>query len=139
MIIDCNKCNKKFEIDQNLIPDKGRMLQCGNCDHQWFFKFNRTDKKNEDDEEIKFNDFVEDANDKELINKNDKSTIKQNKNKLNYFKLFVVLIISFIALILILETFKEYISLVLPDIKILLYNLYESLEDIKLFFIDLIN
>lgn len=139
MIIVCNKCNKKFEIDQNLIPAKGRMLQCGNCDHQWFFKFNITNEKNKDDEEIKFNDFVEEANDKELINKNDKSIKKQNKNKLNYFKFFFVLIISFIALILILETFKEYISLVLPDIKILLHNLYESLEDIKLFFIDLIN
>jgi predicted Zn finger-like uncharacterized protein len=38
MIISCDNCNKKFDIDSNLIPDKGRLLQCANCDHKWFFK-----------------------------------------------------------------------------------------------------
>ena len=38
MIITCNNCNKKFDIDSNLIPDKGRSLQCASCDHKWFFK-----------------------------------------------------------------------------------------------------
>ena len=38
MIITCNNCNKKFDIDSNLIPDKGRLLQCASCDHKWFFK-----------------------------------------------------------------------------------------------------
>ena len=38
MIVACNNCNKKFDIDSNLIPDKGRLLQCASCDHKWFFK-----------------------------------------------------------------------------------------------------
>ena len=38
MIITCNNCNKKFDIDASLIPDKGRLLQCASCDHKWFFK-----------------------------------------------------------------------------------------------------
>ena len=38
MIITCNNCNKKFDIDSNLIPDKGRLLQCAGCNHKWFFK-----------------------------------------------------------------------------------------------------
>ena len=38
MIITCNNCNKKFNIDSNLISDKGRLLQCASCDHKWFFK-----------------------------------------------------------------------------------------------------
>jgi len=38
MIITCNNCNKKFDIDSNLIPDKGRSLQCASCNHKWFFK-----------------------------------------------------------------------------------------------------
>ena len=38
MIITCNNCNKKFDIDSTLIPDKGRLLQCTSCDHKWFFK-----------------------------------------------------------------------------------------------------
>ncbi len=38
MIIACNNCHKKFDIDSNLIPDKGRLLQCNSCDHKWFYK-----------------------------------------------------------------------------------------------------
>jgi len=38
MIINCNNCNKKFNIDSSLISDKGRLLQCASCDHKWFFK-----------------------------------------------------------------------------------------------------
>mgnify|MGYP003690141213 CR=1 FL=1 len=37
MIITCINCNKKFNIDSNLIPDMGRLLQCASCDHKWFF------------------------------------------------------------------------------------------------------
>ena len=38
MIITCNNCNKNFDIESNLISDKGRLLQCASCDHKWFFK-----------------------------------------------------------------------------------------------------
>ena len=38
MIITCNNCNKKFDIDSTLIPDNGRLLQCASCDYKWFFK-----------------------------------------------------------------------------------------------------
>ena len=38
MIIECPACSKKFNIDEKLIPDLGRLLKCGNCDHTWFFK-----------------------------------------------------------------------------------------------------
>ena len=38
MIVTCNNCNKKFDIDSNLIPAKGRLLQCSSCAHKWFFK-----------------------------------------------------------------------------------------------------
>ena len=38
MIITCVNCNKKFEIDSNLIPESGRLVQCSACNNQWFFK-----------------------------------------------------------------------------------------------------
>jgi predicted Zn finger-like uncharacterized protein len=38
MIISCNNCNKKFDVDSNLILDEGRLLQCSSCNHKWFFK-----------------------------------------------------------------------------------------------------
>ena len=38
MIIECPACSKKFNIDEKLIPDQGRLLKCGNCEHTWFYK-----------------------------------------------------------------------------------------------------
>ena len=38
MIITCPCGDKKFNVDASLIPQEGRALQCGFCDHKWFFK-----------------------------------------------------------------------------------------------------
>ena len=38
MIITCEQCLKKFEIESSLIPKKGRLLQCSSCSHKWFYK-----------------------------------------------------------------------------------------------------
>ena len=38
MIITCPNCEKKFKIDNSLIPEEGRDLQCGSCEHVWFYK-----------------------------------------------------------------------------------------------------
>ena len=45
MIITCPNCNKQFKIDNSLIPDEGRDLQCGSCNHIWFY--NNHEKNNE--------------------------------------------------------------------------------------------
>ena len=37
MIIQCTSCNKKFEVNVSLIPPEGRDLQCGSCNHTWFY------------------------------------------------------------------------------------------------------
>ena len=38
MIITCEQCYKKFEIESKLIPEKGRLLQCSSCNVKWFYK-----------------------------------------------------------------------------------------------------
>ena len=38
MIITCPSCNKKFKIEDALIPSIGRNLQCGSCNYNWFYK-----------------------------------------------------------------------------------------------------
>ena len=38
MIITCVNCNKKFNVNSDLIPEDGRTIQCGSCNHVWFFK-----------------------------------------------------------------------------------------------------
>ena len=40
MIIECINCHKKFEVNSDLIPESGRNIQCGSCNHIWFFNIN---------------------------------------------------------------------------------------------------
>ena len=40
MIIECINCNKKFDVNSELIPNSGRTIQCGSCGHVWFFRPN---------------------------------------------------------------------------------------------------
>ena len=157
MIIKCPSCNKKFNVDASLIPQKGRILQCGFCDHKWFFKTENTeeeikvfekkisepvieDNKNLS-ENIKEDVIDEEDHDRESANSSKEELDKKvsKKNDANYFKILIFIIISFIALILILETFKVQLSIIMPNIEIVLDNLYQSINDIKLFVLDLIN
>ena len=36
MIIQCESCSKKFQVKDEDIPEKGRMVQCSNCLQKWF-------------------------------------------------------------------------------------------------------
>ena len=147
MIIDCPVCNKKFDIDQDLIPTDGRLLQCGSCNHKWFFKLNINEKKSQEEIKIKpkkdFNINVEstDKNLKKEINVETEEIIpkkKKEKKNINYLNIILVIIISTTAFIIVLDTFKNQLTSVFPNIKFLLNNLYQSIEDIKLFILDLI-
>tara|TARA_B100000787_G_scaffold169326_1_gene160213 strand:+ start:87 stop:683 length:597 start_codon:yes stop_codon:yes gene_type:complete len=66
--------------------------------------------------------------------------INLSKNNKNYsvLSLTILFIISFISLIIVLDTFQGPISKIVPNIEFLLYNLYETINDIVLFFKDLI-
>ena len=61
-----------------------------------------------------------------------------SKKNYNILGITIVFIITFIALIIVLDTFQIPIGKIVPDIEFLLYNLYETINDIKLFLIDLI-
>ena len=37
MIITCKNCNKRFNVSSNLIPNEGREIKCGSCNHIWHF------------------------------------------------------------------------------------------------------
>ena len=156
MIITCPSCNKKFNVDASLIPQEGRTLQCGFCEHKWFFKTENTEEELkvlekkipepviEDNKNLSEN-IKEDTKDEEDDNaeslngsKEELSKKVNKKNDVNYFKILIVAIISFAALILILDTFKVQLSLIIPNIEIVLDNLYLSINDVKLFILDLI-
>ena len=143
MIITCENCNKKFEINDDLIPKRGRLLQCGSCDHQWFFKKVIKDKISSLEPSIELSnaqEIQETESTQEIQIKKTKQTNPIIKAKqLNYYKIFIVFIISIVALIVLIDTFKHQINLLFPNTVTILNNLHESLRDIILFIKDLIN
>jgi len=156
MIIQCTNCNKKFEVDPELIPEKGRTIQCGSCDHNWFYKKDISQPSSEIHEEIPVVEETQEINisnqdigeinipDEKLENKTDTKQIddKINSKKSNVFNkiisYLIVAVISFVALIIVLDTFKTPLNNIFPNLEQILFNLYETFEDISLFFKDLI-
>ena len=145
MIISCEKCNKKFEISDNLIPDDGRLLECGSCSYQWhYIPQNRIKLVNEVkdiDTSLKVKKISKKQKTKKIINNenNDFSSTHTSASKsVGFLSYLLVITISFIALIILIDTFKSYINSFIPGIDFYLSSLYESLKDILLFFKDLI-
>ena len=158
MIITCPNCKKKFNIDPTLIPKDGRDLKCGSCDHVWLYKIEDVSSKpltlneNNDNNEIepdkvkkyqpihkKINEKDEDINTIKFQEK--QKTISKDKSKNTggiFFSYLIVFIITFVALIILLDTLKTPLINLFPGLEIILFNLFETLQDIKLFIIDLI-
>jgi len=167
MIINCPCENKKkFKIDPSLIPSDGRDLQCGTCGHVWFYKIennipieSKNIIKNEHIDQIKEeqlntqSNYVEVNNlplnenvikneeikiNKDIEEKDLKINTKKSVNRVSkFFSYLVVFLISLIALIILLDTLKIPLINIFPGLELILFNLYETLKDIKLFIIDL--
>ena len=165
MIINCIKCTKKFEVNASLIPNNGRTIQCGSCNHVWFYKPQIDLSKNEVKTEIsnpksndnalenKRDDYaneklsnIEDLNNldnnsntepssNESINENKKTTFNISK----FLSYFLVFLITLTALIIVLDTFKSPLSSIIPGLEIFLYNFFETLKDLYLFLNNLLS
>ena len=157
MIIECINCNKVFEVNSELIPKNGRTIQCGSCNHVWFYNPRITDIKKEIKQDVEI-----DIKEKPTINETKKNEVKQYNEK-NYSKLkdkknyeitqykprkslsftkllsyLIVLLISFVALLVIIDTFKTYLYQLFPSLELVIFSLFEILKDIKLFIKDLV-
>ena len=164
MIINCTNCNKRFKINTSLIPVEGRDLKCGSCDHVWFYKIedknleplslkediiDNDDKSNIVDKKIQQTNEVKkssshskiDTRDKKNLDKiADKQIPSKNKTKntsSKFFSYIFVFIISFVALIILIDTLKTPLINIFPGLENILFSLFEMLKDIKLFIIDL--
>ena len=156
MIITCPCKKKQFKIDSSLIPNEGRELQCGSCERVWFYKpqneseapltlnNNVSINKTEQNIEVKKNLEISKPSQQEKIieaeikKENLKTVEKSADKKSKLFSYLIVLIISFIALIILVDTLKTPLINVFPGLEVILFNLFETLQDIKLFIIDLI-
>ena len=143
MIIECPNCHKKFNVESSLIPESGRNIQCGSCNHVWFFKL-IVDVQNElintETQNINYEEKVKktsEINGKTRI----KKQIKSSADTYAFSKILsflIVGIISFIAVIIVLDTFKKPLTNIFPNLELLLFNLVESIKDIFLFFKNLL-
>jgi len=161
MIIQCINCKKKFEVDSSLIPETGRNIQCGSCNHIWFFNPSaqetsiKTEIKTSNKTQVKRQkiNFENENQQTENLTKNYKKTkaqINKKKYELAPYKskstfslskllsYIVVLIISFVAVIIVIDTFKSPIYKMFPNLEIIIFSLFEVLKDIELFIKDLI-
>ena len=153
MIIVCPSCGKNFNVRDDQIPDKGRLLQCSNCKHEWFYTKNTipiddklVEQSNDeltqesfgilDEEEDRSDEVI--GEDKTVELEKPKNIKKEKTTKVNFFKLLLVFIISFVAFVLIVDTFIVQISVYIPFAEKYLDNLYQSIIDISLFFQNLI-
>ncbi len=155
MIIECINCSKKFKVNADLIPSEGRNIQCGSCNHIWFFKKEdqiqiKTTPIDPKDKEVEYNkESTEILIDNEVFkeekilpkNKIKDKIKKTRKTSFSLSKLLsyiLVLIISFVAILLIIDTFKTPLYQTFPRLELIMYNFYETLKDINLFVKDLI-
>ena len=156
MIIECINCNKKFIVNSDLIPTEGRNIQCGSCNYIWFFKPDKIKKINlkkieNIDENTEFykddkfiNDKTENKKEKKIdYNKAKKYQLTKYKRNSNFtvtkfLSYLVVSLISFIAFIVIIDTFKKPLYSNFLFLELMMFNLFETLTDVKLFVKDLL-
>jgi len=147
MIIACPCGKKKFEVNASLIPSEGKMLQCGACSEKWFFKkeIKKEVIKEEKKPSVKIPKNIEkDIPDvtEDLISEAETTIPKIKKKdkinkKINTLSILVVVIISFVALVILADTFKNSLNLIIPGFDLILNSLYETIKDIVLFIEDL--
>ena len=149
MIIVCPSCGKNFNVDEDLIPDKGRLLKCGSCNQTWFFNKNENIEIKPSTNKV----FVEEKSNikQKKIRKpvsNFSTNIKKGSELVKYkpkynftfakfLSYIIVSIITFVAIIIVLDTFKDPLSNIFPNLELVLYNLFETLRDLILFAKDL--
>ncbi len=149
MIIVCPSCGKNFNVDEDLIPDKGRLLKCGSCNQTWFFNKNENIEIKPSTSKV----FVEEKSNikQKKIRKpvsNFSTNIKKGSELVKYkpkynftfgkfLSYIIVSIITFIAIVIVLDTFKDPLSNIFPNLELVLYNLFETLRDLILFAKDL--
>ena len=142
MIIECQNCNKKFDLEDKLIPLKGRLVQCGFCHSQWHQLPNIITSSLKE-KVIDKVDISKDGVKEQPIKKKKKIKSKdrdkqdfKNKN-IGFFSYIFIFLISIIALFLIAETFKYQINNIFPNFGNYIILVYETLNNILILINDL--
>ena len=153
MIIECICGKKKFEVNSDLIPSTGRTIQCGSCEKVWFFDPNKENLKIKEELEPNISIPINNQKIKDIKPKKKTDNLNKTENKkfavtkyqakssfniTKFFSYILVSIISFVALIILIDTFKSVLYVIFPGLELMIFSLFETLKDIQLFIKDLI-
>ena len=146
MFIECSNCEFKYLVNSADLKPNGRMVECANCNHQWFQKLNEnqtlsavpsTKKENTENYE-RLNKKNENKN--KLV-KNLPSTVvrKENPSVLNSILVFISIVIIIFG-VWILRSF-EINTLVLIDfyIREFFFNLNLIISDLAKIIYNILN
>ena len=160
MIITCNNCNKKFDIDSNLIPDKGRLLQCASCEHKWFFKkealentvspidedisidsiniFDQNNSSINEEESVSSApkdevevDLEEETKEKIEVNINESTQVNTKTKKQKKYKIFNIFIVAIISFVAFIITVDTFKYPIGKIVPNIEFILYNLYESIK--------
>ena len=146
MFIECSNCEFKYLVNSADLKPNGRMVECANCNHQWFQELNKTEvfsaipsskKKNSVDSE-KLNKNIENKNE---IVKNLPSTVVKKEKPSILNSIIVLLIIIFIFLGIWISRSLEINTLVLIEfyIKEFFFNLNLIISDLAKIIYNIVN
>ena len=133
MIIQCQNCSRKFQVNAEDIPKEGRMVQCSNCSQKWFHtpikvkapvkrKKKRVKKKIEE---------VEINNIQKIIDPSSEDSVAEiykPKRGLSFFGYIFLLIIIILSAIGVLKTFEDDLINYFPKIEYIFELLNEQLQ-----------
>ena len=161
MILSCKSCEKKFVVPDNAIPATGRLVQCSSCGNKWKqfpakiekktiekpFEIKTTSKKSFGSSKIKKRNNKKRTgpnlySPEYLIKKHgikisDNPITKENKiskeNGINYgfYNFLFTLIVIVIFTLKVLHFSQEKVIELIPESRIYLDYLFESIKNIK--------
>ena len=112
MFIVCSNCEFKYLVNSADLKPNGRMVECANCNHQWFQELDDTDitssvqstKKEELDQNIKNNNQKEKL-EKDLVRNLPSTVVRQEKPSVINSTIVIILAIVVILAIWIYRSY----------------------------------
>ena len=146
MFIECSNCEFKYLVNSADLKPNGRMVECANCNHQWFQKLDETEifssvpsSKKENTEKSETID-KKNENKNQIVNNLPSTVVRQEKPSIINSIIVVVLITIIFFGIWIARSF-EINTLVLIDfyIKEFFFNLNLIISDLAKIIYNILN
>ncbi len=147
MFIECSNCQFKYLVNSAELKPNGRMVECANCNHQWFQELDdiKTSSsvflsKKENTENIEKQVSKKHDNSNQIIKNLPSTVVRDKKPSIINSSLLVILIVIIFFGIWILRSFG-FNTLVLIDFYIneFIFNLNLIISDLAKIFYNILN